>query len=157
MLNNNSIISPRLCCYSRAETRKDCVEGARGFPLWRVLWPPCLCAVTVHLVTSRCGRPFPGMQRILGSHPHPHEYLKSSSGTASWSLSWLWETMHNESPFLPPSLPFHKQTQDASLFYLFLDCMPARESTADCIVQQFSRILQSHFISFSCLNPMTLT
>lgn len=57
---------------------------------------------------------------------------------------------------LPPFL-FHKQAQDAALIYSFLECMPARESTADCMVQQFSRILQSHFISFSSLNPMTLT
>lgn len=132
---------------------------------WGGLGFPPLEGVVVSV--TQCSYSEPCDKAVWEAFPWSATY-SGQPPTSSWIfkiwrwLCWLicvllWETMHNESPFLPPSLPFHKQTQDASLIYLFLDCMPARESTADCILQQFSRILQSHFISFSWLNPMTLT
>ena len=146
------ISPPGFAAISEQKLPKTLLRGPGFPPLAGVVISVILCSL-VHLVTRTRGMPFPGVQPILGLHPQPHEYLKSGSGTAGWSVSYSGKQRLMDHLFCLS--PFHKQTQDASLIYLFLECMPTRESTADCIVQQFSRILQSHFISFSSLNPMT--
>lgn len=65
----------------------------------------------------------------------------------------LYETMHNE--YCPCPSP-NKHRMPLWFIYFWNPCQPG-ENTADCTLQQFSGILQSHFISFSSLNPMTLT
>jgi hypothetical protein len=105
----------------------------------------CLYDCIVHLVTRRHGMPFPGVQPILGSHLHPHEYFKFDSG---WSVSHSGKQCIMNYCFCLPLSLLHKHRM-LLLIYLFLECTPERESTANCIVQQFSGILQSHFISFS--------
>lgn len=82
----------------------------------------------------------------------------------SWIFQiWLWycwlfyvplyETMHNE--YCPCPSP-NKRRMPLWFIYFWNPCQQG-ENTAACTLQQFSGILQSHFISFSSLNPMTLT
>lgn len=108
---------PHAATISKQRLAKAVLWRAKDFPLWRML----LSLTAKCTLWQRRGMIFPGVQTILSSHPHSHEFFRSGFGTGGFSVS---HSMKQCIRILP--MPFLKQTQEASLIYLFLESTPAR-------------------------------
>lgn len=139
---------PHAATISKQKLPKAVLWRAKDFPLWRML----LSLTAKCTLWQRRGMIFPGVQTILSSHPHSHEFFRSGFGTVGFSVSHSMKQCIMNTAHAPP------QTNRMPLWFIYFwnPCQQG-ENTADCTLQQFSGILQSHFISFSSLNPVTLT
>lgn len=101
---------PHAATISKQKLPKAVLWRAKDFPLWRML----LSLTAKCTLWQRRGMIFPGVQTILSSHPHSHEFFRSGFGTVGFSVSHSMKQCIMNTVHAPP------QTNTGCLSDLFI-------------------------------------